>query len=289
MSGRAPSADEFAPPPPASFAPPRVEFGALLSGVFLLLLALAATWPHLLAPANPLAIAPRHAFEPPGWAHPFGTDQSGRDVFTRVVHGARFSLTIGIGSIGLAMLVAVVLGLAGGLGGRLGAAGVGALLEVLFSFPTLVLALVLVAIVGTGTTSLVVATGIGSSPGYARLVLSQVIAVRDAGYVEAARALGHHPMRIVLRHVLPNAMRPLVVTVTMGVGHAVIWASALSFLGLGTPPPTPEWGTMLAMGRDFIINAPWLTFFPGLVIVGTMLATTVLGRFLQRRIEGRLR
>ncbi len=164
----------------------------------------------------------------------------------------------------------------------------GWLLEVLFAFPSLILALLFVAVFGSGIGPLIVATGLGGAPGYARMVRGQVLAVRNAGYIESARALGHPPLRIIARQLLPNAMRPLIVTLTMGVGQAIVWASALSFLGLGARPPAPEWGTMLSMGRDFIANAWWLTFFPGLFIVLTTLSTTVVGRYLQQRLEGRL-
>ncbi|WP_249206752.1 ABC transporter permease [Gluconobacter cerinus] len=131
------------------------------------------------------------------------------------------------------------------------------------------------------------AIGIAATPGYGKMVFSQVLSVRYSGYVEAARALGHTPFSIVQRHILPNALRPLIVTATMGVGQTIVWASGLSFLGLGAPPPTPEWGTMMSMGRDFIADAWWLTLFPGLFIVLTVLSTTIVGRFLQRRLEGR--
>ena len=184
--------------------------------------------------------------------------------------------------------LAIVLGLLGGLGGAYLDRGVGWLLEILFAFPSLVLALLFVAIFGSGVGPLIVATGLGGAPGYARMVRGQVLAVRNAGYIEAAVALGHPTRRIILRQLLPNAMRPLIVTLTMGVGQAIVWASALSFLGLGAPPPAPEWGTMLSMGRDFVANAWWLTFFPGLFIVLTTLSTTVAGRYLQQRLEGRL-
>jgi peptide/nickel transport system permease protein len=121
------------------------------------------------------------------------------------------------------------------------------------------------------------------------MVLGQMRAVRHSGYIEAARALGHAPWRIIARQILPNAMRPLIITITMGVGQTIVWASALSFLGLGAPPPAAEWGTMLAMGRDFVANAWWLTFFPGSLIVLTTLSTTVMGRHMQARLEGRVR
>lgn len=261
--------------------------GALLALGFLLAVLLAALAPQLFTRLDPLAITPREAFQPPGLAHWLGTDQSGRDIYARIVHGARQSLAIGIAATALAFTLAIILGLLAGLGGRRLDQLISGVLEVLFAFPSLVLALLFVAVFGSGVGPLIVATGLGAAPGYARLVRGQVLAVRQAGYLEAAKALGHSPLRIITRQLLPNAMRPLVVTVTMGVGQAIVWASALSFLGLGARPPAPEWGTMLSMGRDFIANAWWLTFFPGLFIVLTTLSTTVAGRYLQRRLEGR--
>ncbi|OKA17886.1 MULTISPECIES: ABC transporter permease [Pseudomonas] len=266
----------------------RVRPGPLLAVTFLAFLIIAALVPQLFAHSDPLAIVPHDAFHPPGWAHWFGTDQSGRDIFSRVIYGTRQSLFIGLAATALAMGIAIVLGLLGGLGGAYLDRGVGWLLEILFAFPSLVLALLFVAIFGSGVGPLIVATGLGGAPGYARMVRGQVLAVRNAGYIEAAVALGHPTRRIILRQLLPNAMRPLIVTLTMGVGQAIVWASALSFLGLGAPPPAPEWGTMLSMGRDFVANAWWLTFFPGLFIVLTTLSTTVAGRYLQQRLEGRL-
>ncbi|QYX53672.1 ABC transporter permease [Pseudomonas sp. S07E 245] len=261
--------------------------GASLALLFLAALLLAALFPQLFTHVDPLAIVPRDAFQAPSWAHWLGTDQSGRDIFARIIHGARQSLLIGVAATALSMTIAISLGLLGGLGGARVDRAVGWLLEVLFAFPSLILALLFVAVFGSGVGTLIVATGLGGAPGYARMVRGQLLAVRNAGYIEAARALGHPTSRIVLRQLLPNAMRPLVVTMTMGVGQAIVWASALSFLGLGARPPAPEWGTMLSMGRDFIASAWWLTFFPGLFIVLTTLATTVTGRFIQQRLEGR--
>lgn len=268
--------------------PRRIRLGASLAIGFLALIVIAAIAPQLFAHSDPLAIVPRNAFHPPSWEHWFGTDQSGRDIYSRVIHGARLSLFVGLAATALAMSIAIVLGLLGGLGGARTDRSVGWVLEVLFAFPSLILALLFVAIFGSGIGTLIVATGLGGAPGYARMVRGQVLAVRNAGYIEAARALGHGPGRIIWRQLLPNAMRPLIVTLTMGVGQAIVWASALSFLGLGARPPAPEWGTMLSMGRDFIANAWWLTFFPGLFIVLTTLSTTVAGRYLQQRLEGRL-
>lgn len=261
--------------------------GASLAILFLLLLTAAAIAPELFSTLNPLKIAPRFAFHGPEWGHVFGTDQSGRDVFSRVIHGARQSLLLGIGAVAVSMALAITLGLIGGLGGKLTERVIGWILEVLFSFPTLVLALLFAAHLGGGLGPLVIATGIGNAPGYGRMIFGQTLSVRRAGYIEAARALGHSLARIIWRQILPNVMRPLIVMVTMGVGQAIVWSSALSFLGLGAQPPAAEWGTMLAMGRDFVSRAWWLTFFPGLFIVLTTLSTTVFGRYLQQLLEGR--
>jgi len=266
----------------------QVPLGPLLALIFLAFLIVAALLPQLFTHADPLAIVPHDAFHPPGWAHWFGTDQSGRDIFSRVIYGTRQSLLIGLAATVLAMSIAIALGLLGGLGGAYLERGGGGLREILFAFPSLVRALLFVAIFGSGVGPLIVATGLGGAPGYARMVRGQVLAVRNAGYIEAAVALGHPTRRIILRQLLPNAMRPLIVTLTMGIGQAIVWASALSFLGLGAKPPAPEWGTMLSMGRDFVANAWWLTFFPGVFIVLTTLSTTVAGRYLQQRLEGRL-
>lgn len=271
--------------------PHRVQNGYIGTWVatgFLVFLVLAAIAPQWFAHADPLAIVPQEAFKAPDWSHWFGTDQSGRDIYSRVIHGSRQSLLIGLASTAIAMSIAIALGLLGGLGGPQTDRGVGWLLEVLFAFPSLVLALLFVAIFGGGIGPLIVATALGAAPGYARVIRGQVLTVRNAAYIEAARALGHAPRRIVLRQLLPNAMRPLIVMLTMGIGQAIVWASALSFLGLGGKPPTPEWGIMLSMGRDFIANAWWLTFFPGVFIVLTTLSTTVVGHHVQHRLEGRL-
>lgn len=254
---------------------------------FLAFLLASAIIPSAISATDPYAIAPRHAFLSPNWSHPFGTDQSGRDILTRVIHGTRQSLLVGAGAVAVSFSGGIILGLAGGLGPHWLQRGIGAVIDVLFSFPALILALLFSASLGTGAGPLALAIGIAAMPGYGKMIFSQVLSVRNSGYVEAARALGHTPFSIIRRHVLPNALRPLVVTATMGVGQTIVWAAGLSFLGLGAPPPTPEWGTMMSMGRDFIADAWWLTLFPGLFIVLTVLSTTIVGRFLQRHFESR--
>jgi peptide/nickel transport system permease protein len=155
-----------------------------------------------------------------------------------------------------------------------------------FAFPVLLLAVLLVSVVGPGVKTEIIAVGIGNAPGYARMIRGQVLLVKDAGYVESARALGHPYGKIVRRHIFPNAMRPLLVTITLGIGQAIVWASGMAFIGLGVAPPSPEWGALLDAGRDFITQAWWLEIMPGLAIVLVTLAITMLGRYLQQRLEG---
>jgi peptide/nickel transport system permease protein len=259
-----------------------------LAVLFIVLALVAAIAPELLTRSSPYAIDITHTLQGPSLQHPFGTDASGRDVLTRVVYGARDSIAIGVGATALALVVAIVLGLAAGLGGRLLDGVVSRFLEILFSIPGLLIALLFIAMFGPGVMTETLAVAIGSAPGYARMVRGQVIAVKGSGYVHAASALGHRRRRIVAQHIFPNAMRPLVVLGTMGIGQSIVWASSLSFLGLGVAPPAPEWGAMLDAGRDFVSTAWWLELFPGLAIVGCTLAVTVTGRYLQQRLEGRL-
>jgi peptide/nickel transport system permease protein len=266
-----------------------VRPAVIASGLFLAFIALAVIAPGLVAGGrSPLDVHLTESFQSPSLHHLFGTDQSGRDIYARVVHGARESVLIGLGATALGLAIATTLGVLGGLGPRLVDGAVTRLLEVLFAFPGLLLALLFVAIFGTGTTTEIVAVALGSAPGYARMIRGQVLAVKGSGYVEASRALGHSQARTIRATILPNAMRPLVVLGTLGVGQSIVWASSLSFLGLGVAPPAPEWGAMLNAGRDYIQQAWWLDFFPGAVIVAFTLAATALGRYLQQRLEGRL-
>lgn len=242
----------------------------------------ATCWPQVLAAGDPNAIDPRAAFTPPGATHWFGTDESGRDIYTRVVHGAGASLGIGAAATVIGVGAALVLGFAAGLGPRWLDAVIGRVLEVLFALPTLVLALLLVAVLGAGVQASVLAVGAATAPGYARMLRARVRGVASSGYVEAARLEGHPPARVLARHVVPNTLWPLVSVATLGVGQAVVWVCALSFLGLGTLPPSPEWGAMLNAGRVYIESAWWMTMFPGLAITVTAAALTVLGRRIGR-------
>ncbi|NCT91763.1 ABC transporter permease [Cellulomonas sp. APG4] len=273
---------------PAARRAPRLvpSLGVVVPATLVGAFVLAAVAPSVLAPGDPTAIDLEAAFLPPSTEHLLGTDQSGRDLWTRVVHGTRHSLLIGLGATGVALAIAAVLGFAAGLGGRLVDRVVGSLIEVSFAFPTMLLALLLVAVRGPSPSTLVLAVGIGSAPGYARMIRGQVLAVRQEAYVEAALALGHRRRDVVVRHVLPNAMRPLVAVVTLGISQSVVWASGLAFLGMGVAPPSPEWGALLEAGRTYVTFAWWLEVMPGLAIVLLAVSVTALGRAAQRRLEG---
>jgi peptide/nickel transport system permease protein len=263
-----------------------VRPAVLLAGLFIAFILIAATVPSLLTKGDPLAVNLGHSLQSPSLEFPFGTDQSGRSVYTRVIYGARESILIGLGATAVGLGLAALLGVVAGLGGKWVDGAVSRLLEVLFSFPGLLLALFLVAIFGSGVSTQIIAVGVAAAPGYARMIRAQVLKVKGADYVIASRALGHKPSRTLFKNILPNAFRPLVVLATLGVGQSIVWASALSFLGLGVAPPAPEWGAMLDAGKDYIQTAWWLELFPGAAIVATTLAASCIGRYLQRRIEG---
>jgi peptide/nickel transport system permease protein len=264
----------------------RVRPGVAIAGLIVAFFVVAMIAPSLLTNKDPNAIDLQATLQAPSIHHILGTDQSGRDLYARIIYGARPSLLIGLGATALSMLIAIFLGVAAGLGNRWIDGIVSRGVEVMFAFPVLLLALLFVAVFGPSAATEIVAVGLGTAPGYARMVRGQVLAVRDSGYVEAARALGHPYGSIVRRHIFPNAMRPLVVVATLGVGQSIVWASGIAFLGLGIPPPSPEWGALMNAGRNFITQAWWLEVMPGVAIVLFALAVTTLGRYIQQRLEG---
>ena len=263
----------------------RPGIGEIIAVLLVLLLLTAAIAPRLLAPGDPLAIDPLAAFQAPPWAHWFGTDESGRDIFTRVIDGARDSLVIGITATAIGLGLGVLLGT---IAGTLGAAvdfTVNRFLEVLFAFPGLLLALLFILVFGPGPASAVVAVGLSTAPGYARIIRAQLLRVRSSAFVEAATVQGLSRRRILTRHILPNTLSPLLVLGTLGVGQAIVWAAALSYLGLGAQPPAAEWGAMLSAGRTYITSAWWMSFYPGLFIVLTAVCATYIGRAIERRMR----
>lgn len=263
--------------------------GLVLAVVYLVLLVVAAVVPGALATHDPLAIGTVGPFRGPGPGpgHLLGTDESGRDVYSRLVYGARPSLVLGLGATALAVVGGPALGLLAGLGNRVTDGVVMRLVDVILSVPDLLLALVVITLLSTGTTNTLLAVGFAGIPHYARMLRAQVRVIRRSTWVEAAEVLGLSRSRLVLRHVLPNALKPLLVLATLGIGNAVAAGAGLSFLGLGARPPAAEWGQMLATGTQYIANN-WLTVaLPGVAIAATVLSVSVVGRDLRRRSEGR--
>lgn len=252
--------------------------GGVVSAAVVLLVLLAALWPGLLAPGDPTAVAPAQAYRPPGADALLGTDASGRDVYTRVVHGAGQSLGVGAAATAIGLALGLVLGFGAALGPRWLDGLLNRVIEVLFALPSLVLALLLVAVLGAGVGPSVLAVGVATAPGYARILRARAQSVTRSAYVAASRLEGVSAPAAFLRHVLPNTVWPLVAVATLGVGQAIVWVSALSYLGLGALPPSPEWGAMLNAGRLHITTSWWLTVAPGLAITLTAAALTMLGR-----------
>ena len=241
---------------------------------------LAAIAPGLFTRTDPLAIDALQFNEPPSAEHLLGTDYLGRDLLARVIHGARYSLTIGV-TFGL------FIGLLAGISPRWLDTALARLIDVLASFPAILLALVVIGITGTGIVNLAITLGIATIPTYARVVRAQTYRVIRSDYVAQARTFGLTPGRLVLRHVLPNALGVVPVVATIELGGAIIGAASLSFLGLGPQPPTPEWGAILADSRDFLMLAPWTGILPGLVLTATVISANILGRAIKRRYERR--
>jgi ABC-type dipeptide/oligopeptide/nickel transport system permease subunit len=262
---------------------------ALIGGTVLLAIVLAALLAPLINPYDPIKTSQRTSLEAPSHAHLMGTDRFGRDVLTRVLWGGRLSLPVGFVSVVIAAVVGVALGLiAGYYGGRLDAV-IMRFVDLLLAFPGILLALAIVAVLGASLLNLMIAVGIASIPDYVRITRGTVLSVKEREFVLAARTVGIRDSAIILRHILPNVLAPLIVLATLGMASAIITASALSFLGLGVKPPTPEWGNMLAEGREFLQHAWWVAFFPGLAIMLTVLAINLLGDGLRDALDPRMK
>ncbi|MFG2454135.1 ABC transporter permease [Streptomyces sp. M41(2017)] len=254
--------------------------GLLASALVVVLIVLAAFWPDLFTSRDPLHGVPSENFRAPDGAHWFGTDELGRDVFSRVVHGAQLSLKATLLAVAVAFVVGGLTGLVAGFVGGWVEDVLMRVVDVLLSIPSLFLSLALVTALGYGTVKVAVAVGIASVAGFARVTRAEVLRVRQAVFVEASRSCGARWYTVLGRHVLPNAVGPVIVLATLDFGAAVLAVSSLSFLGYGAPPPAPEWGTLIADGRNYMANAWWLTALPGLAIAATGLAANRIARAL---------
>lgn len=259
----------------------------VIGGFLIGLIVLAALFAPWIAGADPRAQNLSNMLQPPSWAHPFGTDDNGRDIFARVIYGARISLMeVGL-SVGLATAVGAPLGIMAGMAGRLLDQTVMWAMDVLFAFPGIVLAILIVSVLGPSLINLMIAIALFAIPVYARLTRNITLGLRRMEFVEAATALGVPRRRILTHYILRNAVGPIIVQSTLTAGTVILSAASLSFLGLGAQPPTPEWGAMMSAGRNYLGVNIWMSLFPGLAIMITVLGFNILGDGLRDLLDPR--
>ncbi len=259
--------------------------GALIGLGLIGVLIFTAAFAPLIAHTDPLAQNLAQQSLHPSWAHPFGTDKLGRDLFSRIVYGSRISIRIGFLAVGIAITIGTFFGVAGGYLGKTTDSAIMAVMDLMLAFPSIILAIGITTILGPSINHLMIAVGIVYIPQYARLARSSVLGVKELEYVEAAKALGARVPRILWRHVLPNILAPLIVQAMLGIGTAELEAAGLSYLGLGARPPTPEWGAMLNDARDYWLSAPWALIFPGVAITLMVLGFNLLGDGLRDALD----
>jgi peptide/nickel transport system permease protein len=261
-----------------------------VAGLLLItLLCVLAIFGPTLAPYDPNALNVLQRTQAPSLAHPFGTDNFGRDVLSRVLYGARVSLEVGLIAVGISATVGTALGaISGYFGGWLDEL-IMRLTDILFAFPAILLAIAIVAVLGPGVTNAMIAIGVVYTPIFARITRASVLTVREEVFVESARSVGGSHLRILWHHIMPNVLAPIIVETTLSLAFAILAEAALSFLGLGTPPPAASWGRMLSEARDYMQDAPWMGFFPGLAIVLAVMGFNFLGDGLRDALDPRLR
>ena len=262
---------------------------AIVGLIILIILVFAGTFAHVIAPYDYAAQDLQNAFQHPNAQHLFGTDEFGRDIFSRIIYGARMSLLVGFVSVGIAVIVGGALGAVAGYYGKRIDNIIMRLMDILLAVPQTLLAIAIVAALGTGLVNLMIAVGISSVPTYARIVRASVLTIREEEYIEAARASGTSNTKIIMKHILPNCVAPVIVQVTLGIASAILTAAGMSFIGLGIQPPEAEWGNMLSSGRDYIRGYSYMTMFPGLAIVITVLSLNLLGDGLRDALDPKLR
>ncbi|MCT8139335.1 ABC transporter permease subunit [Anaerobacillus sp. CMMVII] len=259
---------------------------AAMAGAFIVLIfiTLAILAPYI-APHDPLDIQMAKKLQTPSAEHWLGTDDKGRDILSRILIGARISLTVGIVSTIIGAFVGVILGIVAGYYGRWIDSLIMRICDVLLAFPGILLALAIVSVLGASTMNVILAVAFFAIPSFARIVRGSTLSVKKLEYIDAIRAMGSSDLRIIFKHILPNIVSPIIVQATLYIASAIITASALSFLGMGTQPPTPEWGMMLSQGRSYIAQAPHLTLFPGLVILLVVIGFNLFGDGLRDALD----
>jgi peptide/nickel transport system permease protein len=252
--------------------------GFILAVVYVVLVVLSAVAPRLFASGDPTQTVPTEKFLSPSLDHLFGTDELGRDLFTRMVHGSALSIEATVISVGVAVVVGLTIGVVSGYAGGWVDSLLMRFVDVLLAIPSLLLALAIVTALGFGTINVAIAVGVGLTPGFARITRAEVLRVKTLPYVEAARSGGAGRIRILVRHVLPNSWGPVVVLAVLDFGTAILAVSSLSFLGFGAPPPQSEWGSLISAGRTFLVTSPWLTLLPGLAVGAVVYALNHIGK-----------
>lgn len=262
---------------------------AMISLALLGLLVLVSIIAPVIAPYGPREQNLRERLQPPSSTYILGTDHYGRDVFSRILYGGRYSLTIGLISVSISLSIGLTLGLLAGYAGNWVDTVVMRFTDVLLAFPGILLAIIITAMLGPSLVNLMIAVGIGATPRYIRVVRGATLSAKEEQYVEAVRALGAKPFRIIVHHILPNIWAPVMVVATLGIATAILSGAGLAYLGLGPEPGTPEWGAMLSEAREFIRRAWWATTFPGLAITITVLAINLIGDGLRDALDPQLR
>lgn len=262
---------------------------AMFGLIVLLILIFVALFADVLAPYSYSKQNLKHMFETPSKQFLLGTDEFGRDILSRLIYGARISLQVGFIAVGIALVVGGMLGAIAGYYGGWTDNGIMRVMDVLLSIPQTLLAIAIAAALGPGLFNLMIAVGISAVPRYARIVRSSVLSIREMEFIEAAHAVGSSDLRVILKHIIPNSMAPIIVQSTLGVASAILNAAGLSFIGLGIQPPYPEWGAMLSGGRQYIRDYPHLTLYPGITIMITILALNFLGDGLRDALDPKLK
>jgi len=262
---------------------------AVIGGIIVLMLFTIAVLAPFVAPYNPDAINVKHVLEPPSLAHPFGTDDLGRDILSRVIYGSRISLAVGFVAVGIATLIGIIFGALSGYYGGWTDTIVMRFVDIMLAIPTFFLILAVIAMLEPSIWNIMIVIGVTSWMGVSRLVRAEFLSLKEREFVLAARALGASDFRIIFKHILPNAMSPVLISAVLGIAGAVLLESALSFLGIGVQPPTASWGNILTIGKDNIEIAWWISVFPGLAIFVTVLAYNLLGEGIRDSIDPRLK
>jgi peptide/nickel transport system permease protein len=264
----------------------KIAMFGLFMTLALIILAIAAP---VIAPYDPYKMSPEARLAGPSFAHLLGTDQFGRDILSRIIYGTRISLQVGIISVGLSLVVGTIIGVVAGYYGKWVDAVLSRLTDVMFAFPDILLALVIMAILGPSLTNLMIAVGIVYTPIFARIARGSVLSNKNSLYIEAAQSMGVSNLKIMWKHIIPNSMAPLIVQVTLSFAFAILAEAALSFLGLGVSPDTPSWGIMLSEGKDWMESAWWIAVFPGIAITLAVFSFNVMGDGLRDALDPRLK